>query len=73
MAATLILTRQVNGIDLWRFRFDVTVDGECVGPLERGKMIETPVEPGQHTLRRVRAAAAVPHGGSRDSYRAARR
>ena len=51
MAATLILTRQVNGIELWRFRFDVTVDGECVGSLERGKTIEAPVEPGQHTLR----------------------
>jgi hypothetical protein len=51
MAATLILTRQDKLIELWRFPFSVTVDGANVGSIERDRSIETPVEPGQHTLR----------------------
>ena len=51
MAATLRLTRQAGGIELWRGRFDVTVDGASVGSLERQDTIETPLEPGPHTLR----------------------
>lgn len=50
MAATLRLTRQAFGIELWRGRFDVTVDGSSVGTLDRQDTIETPVDPGPHTL-----------------------
>ncbi len=50
MAATLRLTRNARGIELWRGRFDVTVDGTSVGTLDRQDTIETPVDPGPHTL-----------------------
>jgi len=50
LAATLRLTRKAAGIELWRRRFDVTVDGSSVGTLERQDTIETPVGPGPHTL-----------------------
>ena len=50
MAATLRLTRKPAGIELWRGRFDVTVDGSSVGTLDRQDTIETPVDPGPHTI-----------------------
>ena len=50
MAATLRLIRQALGIELWRGRFDVTVDGGSVGTLDRRDTLETPVDPGPHTL-----------------------
>ena len=50
MAATLRLTRQALGIELWRGRFDVTVDGSSVGTLTRQDTLETPVDAGPHTL-----------------------
>jgi hypothetical protein len=50
MTATLKLTRQAAGIELWRGRFDVSVDDKNVGSLNRDDMIQTPVEPGHHTL-----------------------
>jgi hypothetical protein len=50
LAATLKLTRQAAGIELWRSRFDISVDGTNVGSLARNDTIETPLEPGHHTL-----------------------
>jgi hypothetical protein len=50
LAVTLRLTRKAAGIELWRGRFDVTVDGSSVGTLGRQDTIETPVDPGPHTL-----------------------
>jgi hypothetical protein len=50
VAATLRLTRKAQGIELWRGQFDVTVDGSSVGTLDREDTIETPVDPGPHTL-----------------------
>ena len=50
MAATLKLTRQAFGIELWRRPVDVSVDGTNVGVLERKATIEAPLEPGRHTL-----------------------
>jgi hypothetical protein len=50
LAATLRLTRQAAGIELWRQRFDISVDDTNVGSLERNDTIETPLEPGHHTL-----------------------
>jgi hypothetical protein len=45
VAATLRLIRKARGIELWRGRFDVTVDGTSVGTLDRQDTIETPVAP----------------------------
>jgi hypothetical protein len=50
LAATLRLTRKPAGIELWRGPFDVTVDGSSVGTLERQDTIETPLDPGPHTI-----------------------
>jgi hypothetical protein len=50
VAATLKLTRQALGIELRRGRFDISVDGMTVGSLERDDTVETPVDPGHHTL-----------------------
>ncbi|MBV9796010.1 MAG: hypothetical protein JO016_18950 [Actinobacteria bacterium] len=62
MAATLILTRQDNLIELWRFPFDIQIDGTSVGSIDRDKSIETPVAPGQHTLRlRHGRYSSLPH------------
>jgi hypothetical protein len=54
VSATLRMTREGIGIELRRGSFDVTVDGTSVGSLAYGQTLETPVEPGRHTLR-VRA------------------
>ena len=52
MSATLRLTRDVGfGVELRRGQFDISVDGKDVGSLENTGTIETPVEPGRHTLR----------------------
>lgn len=62
MAATLRLTRKPAGIELWRGRFDVTVDGSSVGTLDRQDTIETPVDPGPHTiLLRMGRYSSQPH------------
>lgn len=51
MVATLKVTRKAGGIELRRGRFDISVDGQNVGPLERQETVETQLEPGHHTLR----------------------
>lgn len=50
MSATLRLTREGFGIELRRGRFEITVDGESVGSIERHEMIDTPIQPGRHTV-----------------------
>lgn len=50
MSATLRLTRSVFGMELRGGTFDVLVDGERVGSIESRGTIETPVEPGHHTV-----------------------
>lgn len=50
MSATLRLTRGFFGIELRRGTFDFSVDGERVGSIEMKETIETPVDPGHHTL-----------------------
>jgi hypothetical protein len=54
MTVTLRMTRQAVGIELRRGTFDVLVDGNSVGSIDRNDTIEVPVEPGRHTVR-VRA------------------
>jgi hypothetical protein len=50
MSATLKLTRQGVGLELRRGTFNILVDGKHVGSIELHDTIETPVEPGHHTL-----------------------
>jgi hypothetical protein len=51
VSATLRLTREGFGIELRRGRFEIVVDGSNAGSLERHETVETPLEPGHHTLR----------------------
>ena len=50
MSATLTLTHKAIGAEARRGTYDVEVDGKRVGSLELNDTIETPVEPGRHTL-----------------------
>jgi hypothetical protein len=52
MSATLRLTRNVGSaaFELRRGRFDILVDGKPVGSLSNHDTVETPVEPGHHSL-----------------------
>lgn len=52
MSATLRLTRASKGrlIELHRGQFDIAVDGRSIGSLDAQDTVETPVEPGHHTL-----------------------
>ena len=51
MSATLKLTHKAIGAEVRRGTFDVLVDGKRVGSVEMNDTIETPVEPGRHTLK----------------------
>jgi hypothetical protein len=48
--ATLRMTHEGFGIELRRGSFDIAVDGKSAGSLDYGQTLETPVEPGRHTL-----------------------
>jgi hypothetical protein len=50
MSATLKLTHKAIGAEVRRGTYDVEVDGKRVGSVEMNDTIETPVEPGRHTL-----------------------
>ena len=50
MSATLKLTHKAIGMAVRRGTYDVVVDGERIGSLEMNDRIETPIEPGHHTL-----------------------
>lgn len=50
MSATLMLTHKAIGAEVRRGAYDVLVDGTCVGSLEMNDTIESPVEPGRHTV-----------------------
>lgn len=50
MSAMLKLTHQAIGVEVRRGTYDVVVDGKPVGSLGMNDTIETPVEPGRHTL-----------------------
>jgi hypothetical protein len=51
MAATLHLARETSGLmELRRGPFQVLLDGNDVGSIDRNQTIEVPVEPGHHTL-----------------------
>ncbi len=50
MPATLKVTRKTIGVEVRRGTFDVLVDAERVGSIELHDTLETPVEPGRHTV-----------------------
>jgi len=50
MSATLRLTREGFGVELMRGEFEIAVDGESVGSVKYGETVETPLEPGHHSL-----------------------
>jgi aspartate aminotransferase-like enzyme len=50
MPATVELTRNLIGVQIRRGKFDVMVDGTGVASIDAHETIETPVEPGRHTL-----------------------
>jgi hypothetical protein len=50
MSATLKLTHKAIGAEVRRGTYDVVVDGERFGAVEMNGTIETPIEPGRHTL-----------------------
>jgi hypothetical protein len=54
LSATLKLVREGVGMELRRGTFDVLVDGNSVGSIERHDAVEVPINPGRHTIR-VRA------------------
>jgi len=51
VSGTLRLTREGFGAELRRGTFEISVDGKEAGSIERHETIETPLEPGPHTLR----------------------
>jgi hypothetical protein len=51
VSATLRLTREGVGIELMRGQFEIAVDGKSAGSVTYGETVETPLEPGRHTLR----------------------
>jgi hypothetical protein len=51
VSATLRVTREGVGIELRRGRFEIVADGKSIGPVERHRTVEAPLEPGHHTLR----------------------
>jgi hypothetical protein len=51
MSATLKVTRELSfGIELRRGRFEISVDGNGAGSLDNHETVETPLEPGPHTV-----------------------
>jgi hypothetical protein len=50
VSATLQLTHKTFGAEVRRGTYDVLVDGTRVGSVEMNDTLETPVEPGRHTL-----------------------
>ena len=57
-----MLTREGVGIELRRGTFDISLDGETIGTIKRGDVVERPVEPGNHTVQ-IRAGrySSRPH------------
>lgn len=58
--ATIRLMREGLGMELWRGRFDVSVDGQDVGSIESHGTFEAPVAPGHHTVRVRRGRYSSP-------------
>jgi hypothetical protein len=51
VSATLRVTRETFGVELTRGQFEIEVDGKNAGSVKHGETVESPLEPGRHTLR----------------------
>jgi hypothetical protein len=60
VSATLRLTRETFGLELRRGPFQITIDGQGVGTIRSHEAVETPLDPGHHTLR-IRAGRYSSH------------
>jgi hypothetical protein len=50
MSAMLKLTHKAIGAEVRRGTYDAILDGERIGSVEMNDTLETPIEPGRHTL-----------------------
>jgi hypothetical protein len=50
MPATLKVTRHGAGIELRPGTFDIQLDGRSIASITRAQTVETPLEPGHHTI-----------------------
>ncbi len=50
MSAMLKLTHRTIGAEVRRGTYDIVLDGERVGSVAMNDSVETPIEPGRHTL-----------------------
>lgn len=51
MSAMLRVTHKAIGVEVRRGPYDVEVDGQRVGSVDMNDTIETPIEPGRHTVK----------------------
>ena len=67
MSPTVILERKTSGVmELRRSRFEIVLDGDPAGSIDRNQTVELPVEAGPHTLQ-VRAGRYSSHAQSFDA------
>jgi len=67
MSPTVILERATSGVmELRRGRFEIVLDGNPAGSIDRNQTVELPVEPGSHTLQ-VRTGRYSSHAQSFDA------
>jgi hypothetical protein len=67
MAPTVILERKTTGVmELRRKPFQIILDGNPAGSIDRNQTVELPVEPGLHTLQ-VRTGRYSSHAQSFDA------
>jgi hypothetical protein len=67
MSPTVILERATTGVmELRRSRFEIVLDGNPAGSIDRNQAVELPVEPGPHTLQ-VRTGRYSSHAQSFDA------
>lgn len=67
MSPTVRLERATSGVlELRRSRFEIVLDGNPAGSIDRDQTVEVPVEPGPHTLQ-VRAGRYSSHARSFDA------
>jgi hypothetical protein len=51
MSPTVVVERKTTGaMELRRSQFDIVLDGNPAGSIDRDQSVELPVEPGRHTL-----------------------
>lgn len=67
MSATVVLERKTTGVmELRRKPFEIILDGNPAGSIDRNQTIELPVDPGPHTLQ-VKTGRYSSHAHSFDA------